>query len=43
MTNGEQFIGSFRNDMAWGHGKYYCMDGSVINGLWQDNRLIHKN
>lgn len=41
MTNGEQFIGEFRNDVAWGHGQYYKMDGSVVKGVWEDNHLMH--
>ncbi len=40
LTNGERFDGSFKRDMVYGKGKFYKLDGYVIEGLWEKNILV---
>ena len=40
LTNGETFEGDFHNDRIQGFGKFTKLDGSTIEGIWRDSRLI---
>ena len=40
LTNQEVFEGDFHADRIQGFGKFLKKDGSVIQGIWRDSRLI---
>lgn len=40
LSNHEQFIGEFRNDMAEGMGEYLKIDGTTVKGIWHHNKLV---
>lgn len=40
LTNGEWFEGDFHNDRIQGFGKFFMLDGTVIEGIWKDSKLI---
>ena len=41
MSNGEQFEGIFKNNLACGKGVYYRKNGqSPVEGIWRNNVLI---
>ena len=44
LTNGENFMGNFKNDAINGNGVYYGKDGRIIiEGFWINNKLISNN
>jgi hypothetical protein len=40
LTNKEVFEGDFHVDRIQGFGKFTRKDGTVIEGIWRDSRLI---
>ena len=40
LTNGEVFEGDFHNDRIQGFGKFYTIEGRVIEGIWRESKLI---
>ena len=40
LTNGEMFEGDFNNDRIQGFGKFFMKDGTIIEGIWRDSKLI---
>ena len=42
-TNGNRYTGEFRNGKPNGAGKVTQADGTVIHGVWRNNKLIKKN
>lgn len=40
LSNQEQFVGQFKDDMAEGIGEYLRLDGSVVKGIWHKNKLV---
>lgn len=40
LSNGEIFEGGFRNDYIEGAGKFYTMEGLVVDGVWKQSKLI---
>ena len=42
LQNDETFIGNFYNDKLNGQGRFYCSDGSVVHGIWNDSVLVDR-
>jgi hypothetical protein len=40
LTNGEKYVGWFRNDVIEGPGDFYRKDNVVVSGVWSGNRLV---
>jgi hypothetical protein len=40
LTNGEKYIGQFKDDNMHGKGQYFCQNGNIIEGVWENNRLL---
>ena len=40
LANGEMFEGTFLADAFEGEGRFYTLEGKVIHGLWQGNKLV---
>ena len=40
LSNGEVFEGDFHNDRIQGFGKFHNLEGSVVEGIWKESRLI---
>ena len=40
LSNGEVFEGDFHEDKIQGFGKFHSLDGTVIEGMWRDSKLI---
>jgi hypothetical protein len=40
LSNGEYFEGTFCDDMVKGPGIFYCRNGTVVKGVWNNNHLI---
>ncbi|EGR33677.1 protein kinase domain protein [Ichthyophthirius multifiliis] len=40
LSNGEKFCGLFQRDNANGTGSFFCKDGNIINGKWDQNKLM---
>ena len=40
LSNQEQFVGEFKNDMAEGMGEYLRSDGTTVKGVWHRNKLV---
>jgi len=40
LSNGEIFEGEFKKDKIEGVGYFISMNGSKINGIWKDSKLI---
>ena len=43
LTNGEIFEGEFDKDVIEGRGKFYALNGKIINGVWKENKLVEIN
>ena len=43
FVNGEVYEGEFNNDIIDGNGKFYTMYGDTIDGIWEENNLVHVN
>lgn len=39
-SNGDKYIGNWKDDVRDGHGKYIWSDGSSREGLWENDELI---
>jgi len=37
LTNGEKFIGEFRDDIIDGKGKFFSNNGTTTEGTWDHN------
>jgi len=40
LTNGERFFGKFKTGMMNGCGKFFIINGKVIEGVWKNNKLV---
>ena len=40
LTNGEKFIGKFKDNIIEGEGTFYCKSGKTIVARWNDNILV---
>lgn len=41
-SNGNTYIGRFRNGRPHGNGKVEMADGSIVHGEWKNNKLVRK-
>jgi hypothetical protein len=39
LSNGEYYIGQFKNDIAHGKGHFYRSNGQVVHGIWAEGTL----
>lgn len=39
LSNGEIFEGCFKDDYIDGPGKFYSIDGIVVDGVWRQSKL----
>lgn len=42
LTNGEKLVGNFKKGRISGKGTFSCAKNQIINGNWEDNRLIQR-
>jgi hypothetical protein len=42
-TNGDKYIGEFKNGKRYGQGTYYFSDEEVKKGIWENQKLIQLN
>lgn len=40
LSNGELFEGVFLSDEMEGPGKFYRVDGGVVEGVWRGSRMV---
>lgn len=38
--NGSYYEGEFKNDNIDGKGKFYGVDGTYIEGVWSNNKMV---
>ena len=40
LSNKEKFYGTFENDIINGKGSFMKTDGTIISGIWENNKLV---
>mgnify|MGYP006101710373 CR=1 FL=1 len=43
LTNGDKYVGEFKNNLMNGQGAYTFADGEVTNGIWENGELAEEN